>query len=417
MNSRLFVTDGEGGSAGILVKLLEQEEAFEHELSWGLGGPSPVDPPESPSGLRWHGPGSVTMLPFLLLLFERYPTQAHEHYDKAIKLDPSNITFYTNKAACYFEEQKFDKCIELCKKAVEIGQREQSEALPLLHSDGSAKKPELPAQSHKPTCISTIDEPPEYEGEAEYQDWSSSPEQLELPIATPTQTKSPQNDEAVPVTTRVTEEEKPTIGPKKQKTAAPVQEFQAATPNVPAQTFPNESLPKHPSAVGEEKPHIVAEKNTATFGSSITETVSPNKDESVAVEPEEVPIASTSQKERSPKKEAASPIKSPRERTPIKLPVEPPYIYNFQVGECSLDELSDHVLYGAAVTGVRQLDLTIEAAYHVKGGTVRGFHFENVGRLPRVGQANRELFLASQPQRVGILAGRQLEGEDDAHTD
>ncbi|CAJ0584702.1 unnamed protein product, partial [Mesorhabditis spiculigera] len=47
--------------------------------------------------------------------------QAHEHYDKAIELDPSNITFYTNKAACYFEEQKFDECIELCKKAVEIG--------------------------------------------------------------------------------------------------------------------------------------------------------------------------------------------------------------------------------------------------------------------------------------------------------
>ncbi|CAJ0575779.1 unnamed protein product, partial [Mesorhabditis spiculigera] len=215
-------------------------------------------------------------------------------------------------------------CKILCNELAKAPwQREQSEALPLLHPDGSEKKPELPAQNHKPTRISTIDEPPESEGEAEYQDWSSSPEQHELPIATPTQTKSPQNDEAVPVTTRVTEEEKPTIGPKKQKTAAPVQEFQAATPNVPAQTLPNESLRKHPSAVGEEKSHIVAEKNTATFGSSITETVPTNRDESVAVEPEEVPIPPTSQKERSPKTEAASPIKSPRERTPIKLRVDP----------------------------------------------------------------------------------------------
>ncbi|CAJ0960865.1 unnamed protein product, partial [Mesorhabditis belari] len=46
---------------------------------------------------------------------------AHIHYDKAIELDPTNIAFYTNKAAALFEESRFDECIELCKKAVDIG--------------------------------------------------------------------------------------------------------------------------------------------------------------------------------------------------------------------------------------------------------------------------------------------------------
>lgn len=46
---------------------------------------------------------------------------AHKHYDKAIDLCPTNITFRTNKAAAYFEEDKLDECIAECEKAVEIG--------------------------------------------------------------------------------------------------------------------------------------------------------------------------------------------------------------------------------------------------------------------------------------------------------
>jgi stress-induced-phosphoprotein 1 len=46
---------------------------------------------------------------------------AHQHYDKAIELDPTNVIFYTNKAAVLFEESKFQECIELCEKAVDIG--------------------------------------------------------------------------------------------------------------------------------------------------------------------------------------------------------------------------------------------------------------------------------------------------------
>ena len=52
---------------------------------------------------------------------------AHSHYDKAIQLDPNNITFYTNKAAAYFEESKYDECIEWCQKAVEVGRETRAD--------------------------------------------------------------------------------------------------------------------------------------------------------------------------------------------------------------------------------------------------------------------------------------------------
>ncbi|XP_077976542.1 stress-induced-phosphoprotein 1-like isoform X2 [Styela clava] len=47
--------------------------------------------------------------------------KALEHYDKAIELDGTNITFYTNKAAVYFEQGDYDKCRETCFKAVDVG--------------------------------------------------------------------------------------------------------------------------------------------------------------------------------------------------------------------------------------------------------------------------------------------------------
>jgi len=58
-------------------------------------------------------------------------TTAHSHYDKAIELDPKNIVYYTNKTAVLFEEKRYDECIELCEKAVNIG-RENRAAFSLI---------------------------------------------------------------------------------------------------------------------------------------------------------------------------------------------------------------------------------------------------------------------------------------------
>ena len=52
---------------------------------------------------------------------------AHAHYDKAIELDPKNIIFYTNKTAVLFEEERYDECIALCEKAVDIGRENRAE--------------------------------------------------------------------------------------------------------------------------------------------------------------------------------------------------------------------------------------------------------------------------------------------------
>lgn len=42
-------------------------------------------------------------------------------YDEAIALDPTNMTFISNKAAVYFTSKKYDECIAACMEALEVG--------------------------------------------------------------------------------------------------------------------------------------------------------------------------------------------------------------------------------------------------------------------------------------------------------
>ncbi|KAJ1822164.1 Hsp90 cochaperone [Coemansia sp. RSA 2598] len=53
--------------------------------------------------------------------------EALEHYNKAIELDGSDITFWNNKAAVYFEMGKYDECIETAQQAVEVGRENRAE--------------------------------------------------------------------------------------------------------------------------------------------------------------------------------------------------------------------------------------------------------------------------------------------------
>jgi len=52
---------------------------------------------------------------------------ALSHYEKAAEIDPTNITYETNKAAVYFEQNQLEKCIETCEKAIEKGRENKAE--------------------------------------------------------------------------------------------------------------------------------------------------------------------------------------------------------------------------------------------------------------------------------------------------
>ena len=54
-------------------------------------------------------------------------TTAHLHYDKAIELNPTEITFRNNKAAVYFEQKDYDKCIEVLEEAITIGRENRAD--------------------------------------------------------------------------------------------------------------------------------------------------------------------------------------------------------------------------------------------------------------------------------------------------
>lgn len=49
------------------------------------------------------------------------------HYNKAIEHDPTDIAFYSNIAAVYFEKKDFRRCIVECEKAVEMGRENRAD--------------------------------------------------------------------------------------------------------------------------------------------------------------------------------------------------------------------------------------------------------------------------------------------------
>lgn len=52
---------------------------------------------------------------------------ALEHYNNALTHDPTDITFYNNIAAVYFEQKEYQKCIEQCQKGIEIGRENRAD--------------------------------------------------------------------------------------------------------------------------------------------------------------------------------------------------------------------------------------------------------------------------------------------------
>ena len=52
---------------------------------------------------------------------------AMKHYDKAIELDPKDITYMLNKAAVFFETGEYEKCQQVCEEAVEKGRENRAD--------------------------------------------------------------------------------------------------------------------------------------------------------------------------------------------------------------------------------------------------------------------------------------------------
>lgn len=53
--------------------------------------------------------------------------KALKHYTEAVQHDPTDITFYNNIAAVYFEQKEYEKCIKECEKGIEVGRENRAD--------------------------------------------------------------------------------------------------------------------------------------------------------------------------------------------------------------------------------------------------------------------------------------------------
>ncbi|KAJ9600999.1 hypothetical protein L9F63_000837 [Diploptera punctata] len=53
--------------------------------------------------------------------------EALKHYNKAVELDKGDITYLNNIAAVYFEQKGYQKCIQQCEKAIEVGRENRAD--------------------------------------------------------------------------------------------------------------------------------------------------------------------------------------------------------------------------------------------------------------------------------------------------
>lgn len=53
--------------------------------------------------------------------------EALKHYNEALQHDPTDITYYNNIAAVYFEQKNYEECIKQCEKGIEVGRENRAD--------------------------------------------------------------------------------------------------------------------------------------------------------------------------------------------------------------------------------------------------------------------------------------------------
>lgn len=102
-------------------------------------GPSPQQKPDPPKPKPEEKPTEDENLPENVKLARKskelgnasYKKKDFEtalkHYNEALQHDPTDITYYNNIAAVYFEQKNYEECIKQCEKGIEIGRENRAD--------------------------------------------------------------------------------------------------------------------------------------------------------------------------------------------------------------------------------------------------------------------------------------------------